>query len=400
MTTVVLPDVKTTTERLVRAMRGCSSEEDLRVNMELVLRGAIANLPVPKYEQSIRSSAFLGRADAVHHGLILEYERPKTLRATTNQDHALGQVWGYLTALTLQQTSKKGQSRKGRGATLEPHLTTEQEELLSANVGIATDGETFLFTQRKSKRWHVDHRRFDEDTVEKLLLWLRAMVRKDLSPTNLISDFGPDTQLATDVVSTFAKLVHSDKNPKASVIYEEWRRIFGIVYGTEQLERSGKTPETGALFSAYHVDIGANFPVILFAVHTYYALLMKMLATEVIVAQGGLGDTFIGALARNNLRAQLADLESGAILQRHNIRNAIEQDFFGWYTSAWTSDVQDVLWRMSQALSTYDIGTFEIKPDRARDLLKDLYQGLIPDIKASFPTPCGTPLASTTRQTG
>jgi hypothetical protein len=81
------------------------------------------------------------------------------------------------------------------------------------------------------------------------------------------------------------------------VIYDEWRRMFGIVYGTEQLERPGKSPEAQALRSAYQIQIkiGVKFPVLLFAVHTYYALLMKMLATELIVAQGSLGDSFVGA---------------------------------------------------------------------------------------------------------
>jgi hypothetical protein len=376
---VIVVDQKITTKRLSEQIRGCSSEEDLRINMEFVLREAIPDLPIPKYEQAIKTSTFHGRADAVHHGLVIEYEKPRTLRKNSAAEHALQQLWDYLTGLSLPLTPEGAQPKSGPGADQTRSLTQEQEERLAAHVGVATDGETFIFTQRKGKQWHVDRRKLDEDTVEKLLLWLKAMVRKDLSPNNLIADFGPETELATSVVSVFAKLVNSEKHPKANVMYEEWRRIFGIVYGTEQLERSGKAPEVSSLFDAYHVHVGAKFPVILFAVHTYYALLMKMLATEVIVAQGGLGDTFIGALARTSLLPQLQELESGDILQRHNIRNAIEQDFFGWYTAAWTSDVQDVLWRMSQTLSSYDIGTFELKPDRARDLLKDLYHGLIPE---------------------
>jgi hypothetical protein len=106
---------------------------------------------------------------------------------------------------------------------------------------------------------------------------------------------------------------------------------------------------------------------------------MKMLATEVIVAQGSLGDTFIGALSRSQLKEQLIQLESGEILQRHNVRNAIEQDFFGWYPEAWTPELHEVLWRFAETLAAYDIGTFQVKPDRARDLLKDLYHGLIPE---------------------
>ena len=347
--------------------------------MELVLRAAVPDLPVPKYEQSIRTSTFRGRADAVHQGVVIEYEKPKSLRNAKHAEHALRQVWDYLTGLSLRQGFPDQPLLPGPTPEVGVHFTREQEEQLSVNVGIATDGETFIFTQRKSRTWHIDRRTFDEDTVEKLLLWLRAMVRKDLSPDNLIADFGPDTELATEVVIIFARIVNSGKHPKANVIYEEWRRIFGIVYGTEQLERGNKAPETGPLFSAYRVDIGVKFPVILFAVHTYYALLMKLLATEVIVAQGGLGDTFIGTLTRTNLQSQLEELESGAILQRHNIRNAIEQDFFGWYTAAWTAQVQGVLWRVSQTLAGYDVGTFELKPERARDLLKDLYHGLIPE---------------------
>ncbi len=205
------------------------------------------------------------------------------------------------------------------------------------------------------------------------------MVRKDLSPEHLIADFGPETELATEAVGVLARLVASEQHPKANVIYDEWRRMFGIVYGTEQLERPGKSPEAQALRSAYQIKIGVKFPVLLFAVHTYYALLMKMLATELIVAQGSLGDSFVGSLARTRLRKQLAELESGEILHRYNIKNAIEEDFFGWYTDAWTLDLQDVLWRMVQTLGAYDIATFHVKPERARDLLKDLYHGLIPE---------------------
>ena len=71
-------DVKTTTERLRREMDGCSSEEDLRVNVEMVFRAALPELPVPKYEQAIKTSTFQGRADAVHQGVVVEYEKPKS----------------------------------------------------------------------------------------------------------------------------------------------------------------------------------------------------------------------------------------------------------------------------------------------------------------------------------
>ena len=81
---MVVADLKTTTERLAQAIRGCSSEEDLRVNMELILREAVPDLPVPKYEQAVRTSTFFGRADAVHHGLILQILRHANVSTTMN----------------------------------------------------------------------------------------------------------------------------------------------------------------------------------------------------------------------------------------------------------------------------------------------------------------------------
>lgn len=344
--------------------------------MEHVLRDALPELPVPKYEKTIKTSTFSGRADAVHRGLVIEYEKPGSMRLEAKCKEAVGQVCDYMTGLTLGDAAKS----KGKGLfDSKADYSQEEEEQLSAYVGLATDGQRFIFVQRRGKSWHTETRKLDEDSVEKLILWLRAMSRKDLSPENLIADFGPATKLAEEVVAIFAKLVASGRHPKANVIYQEWRQIFGIVYGTEQLKRTRKDPETKAITAAYHLTPGVDFPVMLFAVHTYYALLMKLLATEVIVASRSIADTFIGGLVRTKLKKQLIELESGEILQRHNIRNAIEQDFFGWYPEAWTTDLHNVLWKFIQTLSAYDIGTFQLKPDRARDLLKDLYHGLIPE---------------------
>lgn len=364
-------DLADIAKKLAKKAAACSSEEDLRVAVEMIVRDALPDLPTPKYEKAVKASTFRGRADAVHHGVVIEYEKPRSMRSAKVREHAVKQACDYLTGFALGDSAKLGDGK----AT----YSQDEEERLAANVGIAVDGETIVFIQRRNKQWHEDTQKLDEDAVEKLLLWLRAMIRKDLSPENLIADFGPETKLAADAVGIFAKLVASEEHPKANVIYDEWRRMFGIVYGTEQLERPGKSPEAQSLRSAYQIKIGVKFPILLFALHTYYALLMKMLATELIVAQGGLGDTFVGNLARGKLRKQLSELESGDILQRYSIRNAIEQDFFGWYTDAWTPDVQQVLWQMVETLAGYDIGTFQLKPERARDLLKDLYHGLIPD---------------------
>lgn len=109
------------------------------------------------------------------------------------------------------------------------------------------------------------------------------------------------------------------------------------------------------------------------------------------MAQGGYADSFIGNLTRSTLREKLTELESGDILQSRNIRNAIEQDFFGWYTSAWTKEAGRALWRLAETLEAYDIATFELEADRSHGIgstrlpVQDLRGGRrIPAVSASL----------------
>ena len=355
-------------KRLKKAESSSRTEEDLRIRVEHILRESIPELPEPRYEKSIQTATYLGRADAVHARLVIEYESPRKMKGAKT-DHAVRQLYDYLSGLAIDG-----------GLDEDAPTSREQEERLAATVGIAFDGRSIVFVQRRFRSWHADVRTLDLESVERLLLWFRATARKDLSASNLIEDFGPATELSSSVVSALADLVASGKHPKATVVYEEWRRLFGVVYGTEQLKRTSNAAETKSLKTAYHLELPeVDFPLLLFSIHTYYALLMKMLATELIVAQGAFADSFIGNLTRSSLRTNLEELESGELLQARNVRNVVEQDFFGWYVSAWTRELGNTLWGMASALSVYDVATFELKPSRARDLLKDLYMGLIPE---------------------
>lgn len=345
------------------------SEEDLRIGIEAAIRRRLPDLPEPRYEQSARTATYLGRSDAVHTHLVIEYEPPRSLRGTKQAAHAVRQLEDYLTAMALP-----GRDSQDAG------FLPAEEEILSAHVGVATDGHTIVFVQRRRRGWHSEKQSVSLESLERFERWLHSTAKRDLSAVNLIEDFGPATPLAARLVQAFAAIVQAKSHPKAAVVFDEWQRIFGIVYGEEQLRRTGRTEEYGDLAEAYRVALrDVPFAVLLFSIHTYYALLMKMLATELIVAQDPFGDSFIGRLTRAGLRERLAELESGELLQSRNVRNVVEQDFFGWYVSAWSRELGDALWAFAEKLSSYDIGTFELKPDRTRDLLKDLYHGLIPE---------------------
>jgi hypothetical protein len=95
-------DIKAITKRLSDAVAGCSSEEDLRIGMEMVLRDVLPDLPQPKYEKEVKTSTFTGRADAVHQRLVIEYEKPRSMRSAKRRDGAIRmELLSFVTCTTL-----------------------------------------------------------------------------------------------------------------------------------------------------------------------------------------------------------------------------------------------------------------------------------------------------------
>jgi hypothetical protein len=153
-------DLADLAKKLAKKTAACSSEEDLLVAVEMIVRDALPDLPTPKYEKAVKTSAFRGRADAVHHGVVIEYEKPRSTRSGKLKEHAVKQACDYLTGFALGDAAKLD-------AGAEPTYSQEEEERLAANVGVAIDGKTVVFIQRRNKQWRADTQKLDQDAVEK-----------------------------------------------------------------------------------------------------------------------------------------------------------------------------------------------------------------------------------------
>lgn len=350
-----------TWDDLNRAIANCRSEEDIRIAFEAYVRSTLPDIPAARYERSVRTAEYRGRIDALHSMLAIEYEPPQAMRTQSGFRHAQQQLTDYLEGLAQERVS-------GRV------LRHEREELLSGFVGISFDGYTVGFLQRHQGHWDVDRCSFDPDALERMLLWVRSTSRRSLTPENLIADFGPQSKRGLQAVQVIVDLASADEHPKKNAIFAEWREIFGIIYGTARLDTPQGFEE---LVTRYGLADGLAFDRVPFALHTYYALIMKLLAAEIIIAQGGLSPSFLGSLDRRTLFERLSDLEDGSLPELATIGNVVDQDFFGWYPSAWSPRLEEALWEVVQALSVYDVGSFEVRPEKARDLFKDLYHGLV-----------------------
>jgi len=368
------------------------TEEDIRVGVELLLRPILGQLGIsytPAYERHYRAllKGEGGQSDAVYGHAIIEYEPPRSFRTARGVKHAQGQLERYLKAEASLSTANT-------------------DDVLRRSVGIALDGLHIFFVRYRGRGADEEedqpllletqlsflpipqakgpfHREgpyeVATDSIAQFLVYLRALRRRELTPERLADSFGPKGDVAHQVVSALLEAFKKSDDKRVKTLYSEWDRIFGIVYGQEVSKAVRDARELARLYGA---PLQSDLKALLFAVHTYFALIMKLLAAELVSLQGGyllarpIAD--LPSLPPDELRRWLRDLEDGGLFARQGVHNFLEGDFFGWYLSAWTGELEAAIREMARTLSEYEPATGSLLPEATRDLLKKLYQYLIP----------------------
>lgn len=350
-------------------MKKAKTEEDLRIGFEKILEPTLKELGIEissRYERASTEGKTLykGRPDAVHGQVIIEYESPRSFSSNRNIEHAYNQLVRYLS----------GESQSSR---------------ITQLVGVGFDGESIFFVQyRGEEKKAIDKTKFirqgpysfDPESARTLLIHLRALARLPLTAENLAEKFGSQSKLAPRIVSAFTRALEHWGNEKVQVFFNEWKRLFGIVYGerfTAQLKK-----EVIALSTLYKVGKETDFQELLFSIHTYFALLMKLIAMELLtLKETAFGSSVSHQLthaSKVRLKEQLTDIEEGGVYARRGITNFLEGDFFRWYLDAWSPNLEDAIREITRELSKFEPATTTIDPDSTRDLLKKLYQYLVP----------------------
>ncbi len=368
--------------------RSARTEEDLRVGVEALLRQAVMELGIdvsPRYEKTC--SVVRGRSDAVYGQVVLEYEPVGTFRTKAGLAHACKQLEDYL-AGEVAEHGGDAALRRAVGVGLDGRAIfflryRPGEQSASDSEPLSGLRDTGLFPDfdavSGSRLARYGPYPVAADSMETLLLYLRSLRRRPLAPEGLAEVFGPGGGLAAAVVGQFYRAICGSTHPQVSTFYLEWDRLFGIVYG-QDVEKA--TRDATTLATEYGITGAVDLKRLLFSVHTYYALLMKLLALELASLQGGaLIRSLVAELAscpEESLVANLRDLEDGGAFSRLGIQNFLEGDFFAWYLSAWTPDMAKALRELARGIEGFEPATGGLGAGSTRDLMKKLYEYLVP----------------------
>jgi len=348
--------------------RSKPSEADFRRVIDPLLDDFCAQIganPLAHAEYTLAT----GRADAVFNRLVLEYERPGVLKKIPDAAtrHAIQQVKDYL----------EGLAKKER----------HQIERLA---GVAFDGYFLIFVRYINGKW-VDEPpvEVNEHSLERFLTWLAGLSSGiALTSENLNRDFGIE-QLRTQNIlrGLFQALNPALESPDGLVarLFEQWRLFFSEAidyseaFGGRKLEPLKKWVRK----AGFEIGTTAEAERFFFVLHTYFALLVKLLAWLALSRHLGvkLGAPSFASLTTadgETLHRHLQEMESGGIFRTYGILNLLEGDFFAWYLSAWNEKIEAALREILKRLDEYDPTTLTLLPEETRDLFKKLYHYLLP----------------------
>jgi len=351
-------------QHLIRFAQQGGTEADFRREAARIIEeaGTAAGLTIiPRDEFTVAR----GRVDSVYNRLVLEYKRPGVIRESnlgrTNQE-VIGQVKDYIIDVAKRERR-------------------EAQRL----AGVALDGFFFIFVRRVGEGWAVDEPLpVNAASTERFLRLLFSLSGgAALVPENLVEDFGPRTIRAQRAVRALYTALHSSRHRLVEKLFEQWRQFFSEATDyKEWAERIESKDEFRTFVKGMGLDPRyAEAPKVFFALHTYYALLIKLVASLAAARfAGGVTVPLSGFAAKEgeDLRQAFVNLERGGIFREYGIRNFLEGDFFGWYLAAWDVDIENAVSELIKRLSEYDPGTLELAPENARDLLKKLYHYLLP----------------------
>lgn len=306
--------------------------------------------------------------DRLYGGVAVEWE---WAMGDARREHGAGQALEYLENLRTHHAAEEAFT----AVVADGH----QWGLLRFDPQTPAD----LFVERpESASGHFQWYDNSPDAVRQFLELVGAHKKQPITSRNLRSKFGPESEVASSLVTRLTESI-AGRSPgdRVDTLYTEWRRALDVVYGDLNETDSDLAVDVQA---SYRAPVARPLGEMLFVLHTYFALVGRVIAVELLaVASGELDDapsTWRG-LPNQELLEELTQLERGRLPGNLEITNLFEADLFSWWSERAESN-QDLLNAVRELLrqtSELAFPSIAFGPQPGVDVLRDLYQALIPN---------------------
>jgi hypothetical protein len=176
------------------------------------------------------------------------------------------------------------------------------------------------------------------------------------------------------------------------MLLEEWEQLFKLAHDDQsQQKRIEERRKALAGIFLHEIQTVAEEYRGLFALHTAYAIVLKLIAYRVVsdLKFGEPLKKFKSELraGSSELRAFCEELEDGEIFRKLGILNLLEGDFFSWYSDKrqWNKNLAKHIGKVLHILGQYEDAAHVFSAKGAIDLFRGLYEETVPQVvRSSF----------------
>jgi len=194
---------------------------------------------------------------------------------------------------------------------------------------------------------------------------------KPLDGAQIRADFGPKRPMAKRAISSLCQAIAV--NGRSGDFLARWKASQALPETARRLLDSGETSP----FNRSIRSIRAKPEELLFAVQSYFALVVKLVAAHVVL---GLKPHEQASPSKplSCYAEALAEVENGDAFRAVGIYNFPQDDCYGWYAEACGDEIAGLVREMSECLAGYDFAAHISSGSESHELFGDLYASLIP----------------------
>lgn len=362
--------------RIAHIARKARSESKLEGELNQILKECLYKFGIafdPYVNESLKrlglSQIDADRPDGVFGHIVYDYKAPGTLSTSGGANRAKAQMQRYLDRITGGHSTEFSIREYGS-------VSIEKKEACRSWFGYITDGMTLYYCRSNGQKWKwVHHGTFSESTLLLLIHAYRALRRKPLTPELLSDAFGRRSDVAHNLIAVMCSLLANPRH-RANMLFREWRRLFEQVstYNLEQLPSLKR-------WATKHTIVTGDASHILFAMHSYYNLVVKILTSELLSASTSGGESIceriVSTKTIHDLYEVLNAIENEEYYRKFRITNFLEGDFFSWYMNEQSSHLSDCIRDVAREFLDFEPASALLIPETKRDLLKELYSSLV-----------------------
>lgn len=372
------------------------NEDDIKIHFHSDLVKPILKEVNPEQYASYRSEDVLssgGRTDATFQNISFEFKKYNYFRTAGGINEALyGRndgdhgLYDYL-------VSSSGISKSDN--------TNEITAKLLDAIGVGFDGEQFIFARfiPSSQRTEINTSKTSVTISEplnlsffhevkdfraglkRLVLLLKQQNKMALTKQNLLSIINTRSSFVRGcILDTYKEidfnLNNLDGSNRVRTLFEEWNRVFGIMYGEDE-EATDFTEVSSKIREAYGIDddIKIDSKIYLFAMQTFFNIFLKLLVYSFLSQLVDPAFTIKERLTKS----EIDKLFDGTNKKGSNlVGNFFEAHFMEWFTYTCSGFETKIVNDTFDVIDRFDLTTFVLKPEDVQDILQEVYMELIP----------------------